>query len=98
MRAAAPQLHLRYDEPERRPSTRRHGALEPAPCVSRITVHQVPVADSKTQRRHLDVAGIGGREKGNGSNPPPLQAEPPRPSVSRGLRVREADQPRPPLK
>src|SRR2546426_9631924 len=76
-RAAAPQLHLRYDESERRPSARRHGALEPAAGFGRITAHQVPVANSIAQRRHLDVARIGGRGHGIGGNGPPAPAQPP---------------------
>src|SRR6266566_259174 len=62
MRAAAPQLHLRDDEAECRPSTRRHGAFEPGPGFGRVTLHQIPVADAVAQRRYLDVARVGGRE------------------------------------
>src|SRR6266566_4469597 len=86
-RAAAPELHLRYDESERRPSARHHGALEPAAGFGRITAHQVPVANSIAQRRHLDVTRIGGREHGIGRDFAAIQAQPLCVGVARVRRV-----------
>src|SRR5204863_2800667 len=58
----APQLDLRHDESERRPSARRHGPLEPAPSLGRVAVDKIPVANAVAQRGDLDVARVRGRE------------------------------------
>src|SRR6266852_2038956 len=83
MRGAAPQLHLRHDETERRPTTGGHGTLEPGPCFGYVTVHQIPVGNAVAQRRHLDVAGVGGRENRIGGNLAAIEAQPLRIGVAR---------------